>query len=222
MDFCVLCGSPGRDLRATGRLYRVCDACGLIRLDPAHHPDEAAQKARYLDHDNRSGNAGYVATLEQFLRACVDPFRAPPGRALDFGCGPIPEGGGPVLASLLARRGFATDVFDPHFAPATPWRSRPYDLVTMTEVLEHLPDPLATLGDLVPRMAPGGILALSTRFHPRDDAKFLEWWYRRDATHVAFYSASTLERLARALGLDLCWRDESQFAVLGRRPGGEP
>lgn len=180
-------------------------------MDEAHHLSPEKQRERYRLHENSGENTGYVEMFGQFIEFCVEPF-VPKGSALlDFGCGPEP-----VLARLLAERGYSTDHFDPFFFPEGPLPKN-YALITLTEVLEHLPDPLGTLRGLIPRLAPNGVLSIMTLFHPGDRDKFASWWYRRDATHVSFYSEETMERIARILGFDLLLTDSKRSVVLGKR-----
>lgn len=76
--------------------------------------------------------------FREFLKTCVAPYARPGCRALDLGCGP-----GPVLAGLLKEAGHPTEVHDPLFFPDKP--SGEFGLITCTEVLEHLADPVAVL-----------------------------------------------------------------------------
>jgi SAM-dependent methyltransferase len=193
-------------------VYHACATCDFIQLDPAHLPAPAEEKARYDTHENRPDNAGYVAMLAAFLDRAVLPWREGKTTALDFGCGP-----GPVLAGLLEQAGFAVDVYDPFYAPHRIYEGRTYDVVTGTEVVEHLHAPGEVFDRLARLLAPGGILALTTRFHPGVPDAFLDWWYRRDPTHVAFYTPRTFRALAARLDLDLHWHDARDTVVL-RKP----
>lgn len=197
---------PGAD----GLLYHACPACGWILLDPPRHPALEAQKERYLQHENAPDNPGYVEFFRKFLAACVTPYVPKGCRALDLGCGP-----GPVLAGLLREAGHPTEIFDPIFFPEDPWGM--FGLITCTEVLEHLADPVEALGPWVERLEPGGILAGMTLFHPDDPVKFGDWFYRRDPTHVSFYVPRTLGALAKALDLSLKFQDGTRYFVLEKK-----
>jgi len=63
---------------------------------------------------------------------------------------------------------------------------------------------------------PGGWLALMTCFQT-DDARFANWHYRRDPTHVVFYREATFRHIARLLG----WQCEipCKDVVLMQKPG---
>ena len=97
--------------------------------------------------------------------------------ALDVGCGagllaePLARLGAAVTGvdaapeNIAAARdhaagqGLAIDYFAGELA-ALP--SRTFDLVTSMEVVEHVTDPAAFLGELAARLAPGGLMILST------------------------------------------------------------
>jgi len=124
-----------------------------------------------------------VSFLNSFLQQAVDPFLKLHQQALDYGCGP-----GPVLQQLLQARGVVADVYDPHFSPERP--RKVYDLVTCTEAIEHVYNPQEIWANFVSYLKPGGYLCLMTLFH-HGVKGFPTWWYRRDSTHVSFYSPAT-------------------------------
>jgi len=70
-------------------------------------------------------------------------------------------------------------------------------------VLEHLREPAEVLDRLASLIRPSGWLGLMTSFQT-DDARFANWSYRREPTHVVFYRQVTLARIAEARG----WRAE--------------
>ena len=179
-------------------------------MEEAHHLSLDKQKERYEQHKNSAENQGYVEMFEAFLKVAVDPFMGRSGRILDFGCGP-----GPVLAELLKKRGHGVDTYDLFFQKDESYRNKQYDLIALTEVLEHLPEPLKTLRALRERLSPNGSFAIMTLFHPNDSAKFADWWYRRDPTHVSFYTEKTIGELGRILGMKTLFSDSKNVIVLG-------
>ena len=162
----------------------------------------------YLQHENTPENDGYVQMFRDFIDGAILPFSGRIETALDFGCGP-----GPVLASLLREQGIRTETYDPYFADYPGVLSATYDLITATEVLEHLVHPMTELKRLIRILNPGGILAVMTLFHPNRTDLFQDWWYRRDPTHVGFFTPVTLKAMARDLGLDLAGHDHKRIAV---------
>ncbi len=189
--------SPAHSFLVDGaRAYLRCGRCSLVFLRPADRIPPLAEVMRYLEHRNSADDAGYVA----FLSRLADPVseRLPAGaRGLDFGCGPAP-----VLARLLTDRGLPCASYDPLFLPDERRLEETYDFVTCSEVVEHVHDPRALLERLAGLVAPGGLLAIMTRFHGIE-APFERWWYRRDPTHVCFYDERTMRWIAGRFGWTL-------------------
>lgn len=208
---CRVCGgTEGRSFSVGGKRYGDCPACACICLAEESLPSPAEEKRRYRLHRNDLGDPGYRRFLEGFIEAAVLPFATPGCAVLDFGSGPAP-----ALASLLAERGFEVTCHDPFFAPGEDWRGRRWDLVILHEVAEHLHEPGEAFRLLVSLLAPGGRIAVRSRFVPADEEGFRRWWYREDPTHVAFYRPETFSWLARTHGLETLLAREPDLAVIG-------
>ncbi|MCX6410022.1 MAG: methyltransferase domain-containing protein [Actinobacteria bacterium] len=146
------------------------------RLDDVQaYYDRIAPRLRAVEQENwhlQSRMSCVLATIDQH-------GPGPGGRVLDVGCG------GGFLLEELARRGYsgvgidlspesveiartrlkdlgAADRLDAVVGSAYEPPQGPYDLVTLTDVLEHLEDPRACLRALRTQMAPGGLLVIST------------------------------------------------------------
>lgn len=179
-----------------GRVYHHCAACDLIFLHPGGRLTPLGEVMRYLEHENDRTDPEYI----RFLRRLGDPLcvRVPAGaRGLDFGCGPVP-----ALGEWLTRQDRDTVSYDPLFHPDETLLEGRYDFVTCSEVVEHAHHP-RTLFDVLARLLrSGGVLGIMTRFHGVE-APFATWWYRRDPTHVAFYSETTMRWIAAHRGWKL-------------------
>lgn len=178
-------------------------------MNPAQRPPAADEYAHYLHHENDPGDPRY----RRFLSKLADPLlaRLPPGsQGLDYGCGP-----GPALAAMLREAGHEVALYDPFFVPDPSPLAGTYDFVTCTEVAEHFHDPATDFERLRALVRAGGWLAIMTCFQT-DDARFADWHYRKDPTHVVFYRATTFRHLARRWR----WSCESpaKDVVLMRRP----
>ena len=212
---CKICGNETRELHDAqmNNRYHVCLFCDYIFLDEEGYASFEDEKTRYMEHDNSYENEGYRDFLEGFLETAVFPFGNGFRRALDFGSGPEP-----VLARIMRERhGIETDIYDLHFSPDRTYMDKKYDLIVTTEVLEHLKNPVETLKELYECMDQGGILAVMTLFHHGDDRAFLSWHYRRDKTHIGFFTAKTLEIAGRAAGLELIHTDGRRVATFKKR-----
>jgi SAM-dependent methyltransferase len=75
-----------------------------------------------------------------------------------------------------------------------------YDFVAVCEVVEHFSTPKNDFEKLQTLLRPsGGLLALKTSLH-HQDLNFVNWHYRRDPTHVSFYSEKTFSTICDIFG----------------------
>lgn len=176
------------------RDYWFCSRCAARFLDPAQRPTRAEERAHYQTHENARDDPAY----RRFLNKLAEPLRhrlPPASRGLDYGCGPVP-----ALAAMLGEAGFPVTLYDPVFHADQAALAKRYDFVTCSEVAEHFHTPHEEFARLTRLLNPGGWLAVMTCFQT-DDARFANWHYRRDPTHVVFYRAATLAHVARHNGL---------------------
>lgn len=192
---CPVCHDPRPAAFGTwdGLGYWRCDTCQARGLNPAHRPDAASEKAEYDRHENHVNDPGY----RRFLSKLADPLLsclAPGSQGLDYGCGP-----GPALAAMLREAGHRVALYDPFYFPDTARLGETYDFVTCTEVVEHFHAPGQEFDRLGTMLRPGGWLGVMTCFQT-DDARFGDWQYRKDPTHVVFYRAETFAHVAATRG----------------------
>lgn len=173
---CPLCGqtAPRFHYRENGFDYWRCRSCGLLFLWPRPTPafldrhyqsylDVAPDAAAAWGRDMAPVIAAAARELEARL-----PGR---GRILDIGCGygffldamrrRGWQGEGVELsapAAAYARQRSGLPIHTCAFADAP--LTGLFDVVTLFYVIEHVPDPVATLGDVARRLRPGGLLYL--------------------------------------------------------------
>ncbi|NWO08049.1 MAG: class I SAM-dependent methyltransferase [Alteromonadaceae bacterium] len=179
------------------KAYLRCPGCLATFMAPESWLTAEEEKNIYELHDNNPADAGY----RRFLSKLAEPLmaRLPDGsRGLDFGCGP-----GPALARMFSEAGFDMALYDPFFHPDPAALDARYDFITCTEVVEHLFEPAKVFDQFNVLLKPGGWLGIMTCFQT-DDARFDNWHYRRDPTHVVFYREETFQWLADHHG----WRLE--------------
>lgn len=139
------------------------------------------------------------------------------GKLLDVGCG-----GGRFL-KRMKRRGWqveGTD-FDEHAAhkvsarygikahvgdlPQCNLAENSFDVITMSQTIEHLYDPKATLRECLRLLKPGGLLVMTTpNVHSIGATKFGASWRGWEAPrHLHLFSVESLQRLAQQLGFEI-------------------
>lgn len=182
------------------REYLQCSQCELVYVSPAFLPSKEVEKQEYDLHENSFEDEGYRKFLGKVLTP-LSPFikatNAGELSGLDFGCGPAP-----VLASMLSEEGVNMSTYDPFYAPTLKVLERSYDIVTCTEAIEHFHSPHVEWALFNKLVAPGGVLAIMTK-RVLDKARFANWHYKNDITHVSFFSEKTFEYLAQRDGYDV-------------------
>jgi 2-polyprenyl-3-methyl-5-hydroxy-6-metoxy-1,4-benzoquinol methylase len=208
---CKICRAPVERFRDEVMKcdFFHCKACSFIFKNEKNIVSEAYERRHYEQHDNSFESPGYVAMFEEFIEKCVTPYRSGMHTVLDFGSGP-----GPVLSELLERNGFEVDIYDKFFAPEPVYENKTYDLITCTEVLEHIKAPLDIMIFFREHLAENGLLCLMTHFHSDEKNEFLRWWYRMDPTHICFFRPETFKAIAERLGFELLYFDEKKLSVL--------
>lgn len=188
--------------------YFYCSGCQFIFMEEDKIISPKEEVAIYKQHNNTLENEGYVNMFKDFIRENIQPYPVDIKKALDFGSGP-----GPVLAQLLREEGFEVDIYDPYFSPLKVYEGKEYQLITSTEVFEHLKNPLETAALLKRHMSDKGLLVVMTQFHPGPE-EFKDWWYRRDPTHISFFVPQTFKVIAEILNMKVLRFDDKKSIVL--------
>jgi|GEM_PF-122213 hypothetical protein len=113
---------------------------------------------------------------------------------LDFGCGPMP-----VLGAQLSYLGCSVAVYDKYFYPDTAVLSEQYDVITCTEVIEHIWQAATVWEQFKGLLKPDGMLLIMTK-RVINEARFAQWHYKNDSTHICFYHEKTARYLAHKYG----------------------
>lgn len=182
---CPLCGTDRpRQLFVAGprRMVR-CQVCGVVYRNP--RPPVSSYREEFGSGRAEAADEAWLGVRRRaaFVRL-LDAWRDRPGRVLDVGCGggwflkaATEQGWTAVGVDLSpqavrhAREVFGADARQgtleaQAFAPGS------FDLVTLWNVLEVIPDPLALLRAILPLVRPGGTLHLRTPNYPFQRAGF--------------------------------------------------
>ena len=226
---CALCASAEREVRFTEEPFSVvrCSACGFTYVTPrlsdasllervydeAYWRSDAARTRGYTDY-----RADALLSLQTYRRrmAVVRRHFARPGRVLDVGCAAgyflevMREAGWDVLGlepsdairpQAASRLGDANVIAAPLVDAGLEASS--FDLITMWDVLEHIPDFPATLREARRLLAPGGRLLVETQNVRSRAARVLgrRWQHYKHAEHIYHFDPDTLARALDQAGL---------------------
>lgn len=233
---CDVCGSDEADIlfEAYDRWFRLpgtfpvrrCRVCGLLYLSPRPGPAEISdyyppEYGPFLPaiEDERSAWRRFNRRYEmrkrmRLLRSVVKQ----PGAALDVGCATgvflhaIRRQGWDVQgveldarAADYARSRMNLPVHTGELEEAT-FADRQFDLVTMWDVLEHVPRPRATLLEAARVTRPAGVLILGLPNPEGLEARlFGPAWAGWDSPrHLYLFSGSVIRRLLADTGWQWC------------------
>jgi len=232
--------------------FAVCGACGLEQLTP--RPSQEELDRLYASHYNFGGERGTAYTSARlrfhgsrlyrlWTRIDGDVFFhgvKGSGRLLDVGCnegrgllfyrgnGWEAEGLEPNAGAAAAARGLG---FPVHAMPLRNFLpEKPYDVVVLSNVLEHSQDPRGMLERVRGILAPGGRLWVSV---PDGDSVLRgvfgrSWINWHVPFHVVLFTRRTLGRLLEETGFRVesarretpaLWAAQSLVAAAFARPG---
>jgi 2-polyprenyl-3-methyl-5-hydroxy-6-metoxy-1,4-benzoquinol methylase len=232
---CPVCAATfASGFAKAGVVYSVCRGCGgaFARRVPE------GEAVRYRDYLPELTRTLPVPTRRRYreLLATFLPFRRT-GRLLDVGCG------SGFFVEEASAAGFAAEGSEISAAAAGFARGRglfvhlgtlaeaglpagAFDVVTLFEVVEHLPDPAALIAEAAGLLRPGGLLYLTTPNFGGLTRRLLgPAWSVIAPEHVSLLTARSLRALARRAGLDVLrigsrnlLPHELARALRGRRP----
>lgn len=208
---CLLCGGETQLLQHPKIAdYYWCQSCDYIFKDQEHLISKEAELKIYEGHNNSIEDPKYVDYFKTFIDSAIVDY-APKGReGLDFGSGPSP-----VLAQILeGDYGYTMDIYDKFYSPDPVYQGKQYDLITSTEVVEHLRNPMEYFKLFKSLLKPGGVLAVMTQFHYKDPQHFIGWHYMRDRSHISFYTPKTMAYIAREVGFEIVYTNDVRYITM--------
>ena len=208
---CKLCNNPVIRINDTRNNWEFfhCEKCEFIFKNSSDFVSSEDELKQYNNHNNTIDSPGYVEMFEKFIDATFVSYIDEITDVLEFGSGP-----GPVFSQLLKQRGLNVDIYDKYFSPKKVYECKKYDLITSTEVIEHIEDPKEIFEFFASHIKSGGYLALMTQFHTNDAQDFQKWWYKNDPTHICFFRPKTFETLAAISGFKVLKHDSKKSVLL--------
>lgn len=216
MSRCNLCGSEQAfGLHTFGkRKILCCASCSLIYTDPA----TVDLHTRYDDSYSAMIRNDFRLDMphEEYARLMLQKIGAfkRPGRLLDIGCGP-----GVFLAEARRRgwQGCGVELTEGNFRYATEilrldvrkgtieeagFQDGSFDVITMWDVIEHIPDPSGVLAKIRRLLKDDGLLCIETPNAGSIYRKILgkRWIGFAEPSHIFAFDRKTLAALLEKTG----------------------
>lgn len=200
-----------------------CPRCDVVYLDPAPTPSDL--RTLYQESDQFDGEH-YTSDerVTKILEYCDDAIHRlrllPPkgGRVLEVGagfawmsraCKALDASITTVAQDVSAEVSGRCTWVDRYHVGELPTLSgeQPFQLASMTHVIEHLVDPGAMLGEIAARLAPGGKLFVTAPYRPtgwkprKGIAGWREYSYLHVPAHITYFSRRWFAQVAPRHGL---------------------
>lgn len=199
VDFNKCCSWPIYQFGMAGIpvYYYRCQVCGFLftSLVDAWTTDEIAS---FIYNDD------YIKVDPEYMgaraRRDADSFYEMIGSGSDLTILDYGSGNG-VLANSLRNRGLDAESYDPFSSPNLP--DRKFDVISCMEVIEHSPDPVATMREMTGLLEEGGCIFVGTQLQPDSiEIERAHWWYVSPRNgHVSVQSGTSIVELGSAAGL---------------------
>ncbi|MFK7738960.1 MAG: class I SAM-dependent methyltransferase [Planctomycetota bacterium] len=233
IEHCQVCKSERREVKFTDGPYTVytCSDCGLVYVTPRLSGqallDVYGDGYWKSDNPKERGYADYAKEATLYLKTyrkrmkLVSRHLPERARILDVGCAAgyflrvAQEHGhdvhgmelGPIVKEAIASLG-EDRIFHGLLADAIQarnWQDGSFDMVTIWDVIEHVPDPQELLADIRRLIKPGGCLLLETQNVASRMAERLgkRWHHYKHDEHLYHFRPETIRRLLDECGFDV-------------------
>lgn len=192
---CIVCESQSRVYtKDTERSYFECQTCHLVFVPRNELISYEQEKARYDHHKNVESDSHYISYLGKIADG-IFPHVQPGSHGLDFGCGRTK-----LLEEILNKKGVNVKSYDLYYYPESLHLKTKYDFIILSEVIEHLREPMFVMKELSVMLNPGGKIFIKTKFLPARE-QFDRWFYKRDITHIQFFNMASMKKIGELSNL---------------------
>lgn len=192
----------------TGRIEQ-CGSCGFKQVQDVDSVLKFYESLEDSAYDQGREQRGLQA--RKIIEAIL-PYKQG-GRLLDVGAA------SGILLEQAAKLGFEGEGVEPSRSLAQsaqkaglkvhlgifphPEIKGPYDVITLIDVIEHVPAPIPLLKDIAAHLKPDGVGVLTTPDVQSLVARLLgpRWWHFRVA-HIGYFSRETMKKALDAAGLE--------------------
>ncbi len=253
---CQVCGSAERTLKFEDGPYRVytCSACTFVYVTPrltgqalldvyneTYWKSDNPKVRGYADYASES--ALYLKTYKKRMKL-VSKWLPKKGRILDVGCAAgyflriAQQHGhdvhGVELSEAIAQEAIQSLGKDRIYngllddaVTARGWQDHSFDLITIWDVIEHVPEPQSLLASIKKLIKPGGKLLLETQNVNSRLANRLgkRWHHYKHDEHLYHFNPDTISRLLTDCGYEVLTCGSSyagkyvSFGFLAERAG---
>jgi 2-polyprenyl-3-methyl-5-hydroxy-6-metoxy-1,4-benzoquinol methylase len=196
-----------------------CRSCGYVYANPRWRGTELLDAYQEVEDETYvRERLGRELTFRRHLRALEQITGPATGRRLlDVGAYigvfvEVAEAAGWDATGVEPSR-WAVEVAERHGLPVkqgtqdSPWLDgESFDVITMWDVIEHVPDPSAELARAYALLKPGGIIAVHTMDVDSLAARVMgERWPWLMDMHIHYFSPRTLEQMLQQQGFEIVW-----------------
>jgi 2-polyprenyl-3-methyl-5-hydroxy-6-metoxy-1,4-benzoquinol methylase len=214
---CPLCGVEDEELRLEKDEFRIvrCRRCALVYVNPrltmaalaAMYNEQEISPAPYYVRTERQDERSFDARLQ-----LIERYRHP-GTLLDLGCGPG------TFSKVARARGWRTKGIDVNAAMVERCRSlgldvecgvfphpaladQRFDVVVMSDFLEHVADPAGVLAAAREALVPDGFAFITTPDIGAVVARLTgkRWLHLKPNEHIVYFDRRTIGALLERTG----------------------
>ena len=168
--------------------FARCVQCDAYVRNPMTYLNRNDEHDRYKLHKNTLDNEPYLNFLTA-LSLLIKEHVSPGSIGLDFGCGPV------FAMEKLLSDTYSLNHYDVFFHPNEDALQHQYNLIILSEVIEHFHHPYKELQRLRNLLKPQGLLFIQTHRHD-EISSINNWYYAKDPTHVFLCSLKTCQMIA--------------------------
>ena len=213
---CQLCKQDTLMICIKDVYFFQCPNCMLVKRDLNDRLTTNEEVDRYNQHVNKVDDVGYQNYFKKYIEEGLSPFINDKYRCLDYGSGPEP-----VLKHVLERDyNLEVNIYDKYYSTDSSVLNEKYDIITCTEVIEHIDDIMGLFNQFNYLLEDEGILFIMTNFHNlsiKDSygiEEFSDWFYIRDKTHVSFFNINTFKKICDVFNFKEIYTNNKNIIVL--------
>ncbi|MDT7042099.1 class I SAM-dependent methyltransferase [Candidatus Nitronereus thalassa] len=206
----------GHDYRITDATYGLtadifqCGQCGFRQCSDLVN---VLQYYEEMEDDEYEATRAERAIQANTLLKIVERFK-PRGRLLDVGAG------SGIFVEQAQKAGFTACGVEPSRSLHAQARQRglpvtlgalphdnvtgPFDVVTLVDVIEHVPNPIEVTQSLGNVLADDGVCLIATPDIGSVAARLMGWrWWHYRLAHIGYFNRSTLRLAMKSAGMDI-------------------